>query len=1198
MGNVCMSRPIANLRVLLVSSDPADEQTISAALRDVGCGRFAVTSARCLDDAARELGNTGYDAVLVDGDLPDVQGRAVAEWLQACARSIAIVVLAGEDADDVDAYGPCTEEVVCKRDITGPLLSRVIRLAVERQKLVNDIAEQRQRAQNAEERFVDFASAASDWFWEMGPDLRFTWLSANWESLSGIPVEAVVGKTREQIGGADLSSEPWRSHIADLKAHRPFRAYRYAIAAGNGRELWLSVSGVPVFEQSGVFAGYRGVGSDVTEHEQAKKRALTQQQRLEDAIESISDGCALFDAQDRLVQCNDGFRQSLSSIKDVVKPGVPWIRLLTGLLDAGEIVVPAGEARDDWLRRQTEEHKHSQAERLQQLRDGRWIEIREYATRDGGRVILRSDVTKHRHYEDTVRKLTQAVEQSPASVVITDTDGIIEYVNPQFQAATGYPRAEVIGQNPRVLKSGETSSTGYRELWETIKSGKTWTGEFHNRRKNGELFWEHATIGPIKAADGTVTNFLAVKEDITEKKIAENELKLRLCELEIIGSILNHAVGENSLDDILRHALKLVLSREGFAFLSQGSVFLFDESAKELVLTVEQGLSPFLLETCARVPLGRCHCGRAAQTRDIVFADRIDEGHEVRFPGMAPHGHYCVPLMGGTDLLGVLNLYVPDGHVRSAAEDRFVAAVADTLAGVIQARRAQMALRESEKRYRSITDAANDGIISIDDRGRVTSWNDAAGRMFGYRETEAIGSEIEGLVPDLFRTAYGDAFAQSSGLQSSSLAGKTFETAALRRDGSELPVEVSISSWRAGGRLQFIAITRDISDRRSLEERLAQAQKMEAVGQLTGGVAHDFNNLLTVIVGNLGLVREHVGDERLYKLVDRAYLAGKQGAELISGLLAFSRTQRLRPEELDLNSVVASTAKLLERTLGETIRVSVRPCKDLWRVLCDPVQLQNGLVNLSINARDAMPEGGSLTIETANVVLDETFAAARPDLTPGSYVQLIVSDTGTGMPAEVVKRVFDPFFTTKEVGKGSGLGLSMVYGFVKQSRGDVEIYSEEGVGTAVKLYLPRSCDPKASEREAPAAAAAATPRGTDTILVVEDNDGVRDTSITMLEMLGYTCLQAEDGPGALQVLERSPQVALMFSDVIMPGGMTGVELAQQAHSRWPSLKILLTSGYTRNALPETVDGSQNFALLPKPFDGAKLAQTIGNLLGK
>ena len=1193
-----MSRPIANLRVLLVLSDPVDEQTVSSVLREIGAGRFEVTLARCLDDASHELGGARYDVILVDGDLLDVQGRVVANWLPAHARSVPVVVLTSQDADSVDAFGTGAPDLVCKNDITGPVLSRVIHFAVERRRLIDDIAGQRQRAHKAEERFVDFASAASDWFWEMGPDLRFTWLSANWESLSGIPVEAVVGKTREQIGGADLSSEPWRSHIADLKAHRPFRAYRYPVTAGDGRELWLSVSGVPVFEDNGVFAGYRGVGSDVTEHEHAKKRAATQQQRLEDAIESISDGCALFDAQDRLVQCNDGFRQGLASIKDIVKSGVPWIRLLTGLLDAGEIVVPEGEARDDWLRQQIEEHKHFQAERLQQYRDGRWIEIREYATRDGGRVIIRSDITKRRHYEDTVRKLTQAVEQSPASVVITDTNGVIEYVNPQFQAVTGYPRAEVIGQNPRVLKSGETSSTGYRDLWRTIKSGKTWTGEFHNRRKNGELFWEQATIGPIKAADGTITNFLAVKEDITEKKVAENELKLRLCELEIIGSILNNAVGEKSLDDVLDHALKLVLSRDGFAFLAQGSISLFDESAQELVLTVEQGLNPFLLKKCARVPLGRCHCGRAAQTRDVVFTDRLDEGHEVAFPGMVPHGHYCVPLTGGADLLGVLNLYVPDGHVRSAAEDRFVAAVADTLAGVIQARRAQMALRESEKRYRSITAAANDGIISIDEHSRVTSWNGAAERMFGYRESEVIGSEIEGLVPDLLRTAYGDVVTRSPGVPSSRLAGKTFETTALRKDASELPVEVSISSWRAGGRLQFIAITRDISDRRSLEARLAQAQKMEAVGQLTGGVAHDFNNLLTVIVGNLGLVREHIGDERLHKLVDRAYLAGKQGAELIGGLLAFSRTQRLRPEELDLNSVVASTAQLLERTLGETIQVTVRPCKDLWRALCDPVQLQNGLVNLSINARDAMPAGGCLTIETANVVLDEAFTASRPDLAPGPYVQLTVSDTGTGMPVEVVKRVFDPFFTTKEVGKGSGLGLSMVYGFVKQSRGEVEIYSEEGVGTAVKLYLPRSCSPEASVVDALADPVTATPVGMGTILVVEDNDGVRDTSVTMLEMLGYACLQAEDGPSALQVLERSPQVALMFSDVIMPGGMTGVELAQQAHSRWPDLKILLTSGYTRNALPQAVDGSQGFALLPKPFDGAKLAQTIGDLLGK
>jgi signal transduction histidine kinase len=394
----------------------------------------------------------------------------------------------------------------------------------------------------------------------------------------------------------------------------------------------------------------------------------------------------------------------------------------------------------------------------------------------------------------------------------------------------------------------------------------------------------------------------------------------------------------------------------------------------------------------------------------------------------------------------------------------------------------------------------------------------------------------------------------------------------------------------------------EVAEREKAEAQLRQSQKMEAVGRLTGGVAHDFNNLLTVILGNLAIIRRRAGgagDERLARAVDGAQEGGRRAAELTQRLLAFSRQQPLRPVSLDANRLVAGMSDMLRRTLGEDVHIETVAAAGLWRALADPPQLENAILNLAVNARDAMPEGGRLTIETGNAWLDDAYAAMHEDLRAGQYVMVSVSDTGAGMPAEVVAKVFEPFFTTKPAGKGTGLGLSQVYGFAKQSGGHVAIYSEPGQGTTVKIYLPRLREGAAAAApdHLPAPAEAAAPPGQgETVLVVEDDPMVRDFAAAALEEAGYRVLVAADGPAALALLEAGDRPALLFTDVVLTGPLNGKALADAATERQPGLKVVFTTGYTRNAIIHHGRLDEGVAFIGKPYTAAALARKLRQVL--
>lgn len=531
--------------------------------------------------------------------------------------------------------------------------------------------------------------------------------------------------------------------------------------------------------------------------------------------------------------------------------------------------------------------------------------------------------------------------------------------------------------------------------------------------------------------------------------------------------------------------------------------------------------------------------------------------------------------------------FVVKGNIR-----RLVPAIERELREIGE-RRARARAEETLRKLSRALEHSASLVIITDTEGVIEYINPKVSEATGYAPEELIGRK-----PSFWRSGH-TSEADYAALWETILAGKDWRGEFVNRtkDGGTIAVSAVISPIKdANGRVtHFIAIQDDITRRKELEEQLRHSHRMDALGQLTGGMAHDFNNLLTVIIGNLDLLQEAVGDNPMArKSAEQALNAGLRGADLTRNLLAFARRQTLTAKAFDLNQLVSTTAELLRRTLGEQISIGLSLDKGLALAMADPAQVESALTNMAINARDAMPNGGRLTIETANKRLDDDYAAENLDAVPGDYVMLAVSDTGTGIPPEVLKRVFEPFFTTKEQGRGTGLGLSMIYGFAKQSKGHVKLYSEVGHGTTVRLYLP--CGAPALAQAGAAATESALPSGDAAVLVVEDNPDVRGVATASLRSLGYRVTEVGDAAAGLECLRADPSIALLFTDVVMPGGMTGYDLAREAKRLRPDIAILLTSGFSEASLRTANPGEANLPRLSKPYRKAELARAVNDVL--
>jgi PAS domain S-box-containing protein len=530
-----------------------------------------------------------------------------------------------------------------------------------------------------------------------------------------------------------------------------------------------------------------------------------------------------------------------------------------------------------------------------------------------------------------------------------------------------------------------------------------------------------------------------------------------------------------------------------------------------------------------------------------------------------------------------------------------VASIIDRRFALLTEREA-LALRASEERFRSLYRDTPLPLHSVDADDKLIEVSDQWLELLGYARDEVIGRPMEAFMTE--ESAHRRRIGQPTLLAGGEIRDAEFQFASKTGETIDVLLSARLERDADGRFLRTVGGLIDVTARKRAEEALRQAQKMEAVGQLTGGVAHDFNNLLTVVLGNLELAERALDTDNsilAHRTIETARRGAERAAALTERLLAFSRRQALQPQSADINKLVSGLSDLVRRTLGERVAVKTALAGDIWRTYVDPNQLESAILNLVINARDAMPDGGKLTIETANCHLDEAYAAAHAEVSAGQYVLVAVSDTGSGMAPEVIERAFEPFYTTKGVGKGTGLGLSQVFGFVKQSGGHVTIYSEVGRGTTVRIYLPRHmADEKSSSILAGFAEGGrpeplpATPAG-ETVLVVEDDTDVRAYSVEALKGLGYRIVEAADASSALSALEAHPEIRVLFTDVGLPG-LDGRKLVEEAKRRRSDLRVLFTTGYTWNAVVHNGVLDPGVHLLNKPFTTTHLAHMLRRVI--
>jgi PAS domain S-box-containing protein len=494
--------------------------------------------------------------------------------------------------------------------------------------------------------------------------------------------------------------------------------------------------------------------------------------------------------------------------------------------------------------------------------------------------------------------------------------------------------------------------------------------------------------------------------------------------------------------------------------------------------------------------------------------------------------------------------------------------------------------------FDALMDATVDAIIVSDARGTMIRANAAAARLFAHEVRAMLGQSVNMLMPDALAALHDGFIEHHIRTGEKRIIGIGRDVEGLRSDGTVFPLHLSVGHTEVAGERLFVGVLHDLTEQRIAQEALARSQRLDAIGQLTGGIAHDFNNLLTVVIGNLELLEMRGADERQLRLIRDSLESAEMGADLTRRLLVFAKKGDLKPVRADLRELCGDALAILQRTIGEIYAIKTDFPAQLSHVLIDPVQLQSALINLALNARDAMPKGGEFLISVADVTIDDSYMAQETDIQPGKYVRLSVNDDGAGMSADAQRRAFEPFFTTKSETGGSGLGLAMVYGFVRQSGGHITLYSEQGHGTSFGLYFPAvDAAEDASgvqDNRAPAPAQGAG----QIVLVVEDNPKVRRLSVERIRDLGYETLEAGSGDAAMDILESGARVDLIFSDLVMPGRLNGYDLAATVQDKFPEIKILLTSGYASDVVSARLGGPSDYDVLHKPYRQVELARRL------
>jgi len=745
--------------------------------------------------------------------------------------------------------------------------------------------------------------------------------------------------------------------------------------------------------------------------------------------------------------------------------------------------------------------------------------------------------------ETSERRLRKLFREAATGIVVVTEAGDFEQANGVFARFIGCAESELRALNYHDLThpaDREEVLTAMRSLLSGASQAETLEHRFVP--VGGSEAWGRVRLSPQSGHDGRPSRLIGIIEDTTLRKHAELQLERATALQRIAGRI--GRVGGWSLD---LEKDQVFWSPEIFDILEWGD---------ERIPPLSETLNLYPSEDRVRVESAIRRCHEAAMPFDLEAEIETFNGRrlQVRVAGEPESG--------------------PDGRV---------ARVIGVFQDITGQKRAEAQRAELASRLENVLENMSDAFMLVDADWNITYINRACERELASSRDSLLGQTIWDAFPEARETMIREQYQHA--VETGTSVHFEFFYAPL-----DDWFEINAYPSPEGLAIYFRVIT----EQRRMQEQLHQAQRMESVGQLTGGIAHDFNNLLTVILGNAELLVEYLEDsEGLEPIARNIGEAATRGAELTRRLLAFARRQPLEPEPTDVNRLIRDLEELLRRALGEQCEIEISHGAALWPAMIDGSRFENALLNLAINARDAMPDGGRLTIETGNVRIDDEYSRHHPDVVPGQYVLVAVSDTGTGIPKEMIDKVFEPFFTTKEKGRGTGLGLSMVYGFIKQSEGHVRVYSEAGEGTTVRLYLPRAPVEATVPREPELHSE--TSRG-ETVMVVEDESSVRDLAAGALVQLGYRVCSASSGREALDLLEQDVECDLLFTDVVMPGGMSGPELAEAAKKLRPGLKVLYTSGYTENAIVHQGRLEPGVHLLSKPYRRDELARRVRRVL--
>jgi PAS domain S-box-containing protein len=782
-----------------------------------------------------------------------------------------------------------------------------------------------------------------------------------------------------------------------------------------------------------------------------------------------------------------------------------------------------------------------------------------------GRALLTSD---------SIRRQAALIDQTYDAILVWAWDGPITFWNRGAERLYGFSRDAAIGQvSHNLLRTKCPGCPGGVEAFlQALDRQGSWEGELHHTTKSGDAAIVESRMVLVHDTAGNYV--LEANRNITERKKVEVELREA-------HELLETRIRERTAE-LARTSEKLRATEERFRLLVEAvsghAILMLDPNGT--ILTWNSGAETINGYTadeiigqnyaCLFTPEGIAE-GKPERELELASTEgRADiEGWRVRKNGSRFWAD-------GT----LAAVYAADGRIH----------------GFAKITRDMTAKRRNDELLRSVLDHTLDGIVSIDEVGTVSMINKAGQSLFGWTADEVIGQNVKMLMPAPYHADHDRYVANYLRTGQAKVIGIGREVRGVRKNGTSFPVDLAVTEFRLDEQRYFVGIVRDISERKKLETQLQQAQKMEAFGQLAGGVAHDFNNLLTVISLNTETLLTIIpsGGE-VDGIVREIRDTGERAASLTHQLLAFSRQQVLEPRILDLGSVIADAEKMLRRVIGEDVQLATALPPGTSRVKVDPGQIHQVIMNLAVNARDAMPLGGKLTIETSNVVLGASYVQTHAEVRAGRFVMVAVSDTGCGMTPDVKRRIFEPFFTTKEVGRGTGLGLAVVHGIVKQSGGSIEVYSEPGCGTTFKIYLPAVDEEPSGVSPT---RSGASPRGCETILLVEDENGVRKIAARTLEKCGYTVLTAADGQAALHlVASHEERIHLLLTDVVMPD-VSGRQLAEALVARHPGLKLVFMSGYTADAVVRHGVLQANVAFLQKPFTPDALARKVRDTLDK